>query len=101
MPHSLRIVSELTAVRKAAQLQQSEVAKRANVSRMTFSRIESGHNPRLWRFHEISRALDMELHQVPQGLRAEVQLFIQSGGKVLGRPPGVEAPLSAVNLLGR
>jgi len=101
MTHPLRIVNELAAVRRASKLQQADLAERAGVSRMTISRIESGHDPRLATFYEIARALNMEMILVPRHLHAEVERFIQSGGRVLGQPPGVGAPLSLVDLLAK
>jgi len=68
---------------------------------MTISRIESGHDPRLATFYEMARALNMEMVLVPRHLHKEVEQFIQSGGRVLGQPPGVGAPLSLVDLLAR
>lgn len=99
-PNILSIVRQLARVRKEAGLQQAELALRAGVNRMTVSRIESGYDPRLSTFHELARALGMELMLVPKGLRDEVEGFIQSGGRVLAQPPGVGAPRSVVDMLG-
>lgn len=95
----LSIVTELEAIRRAAGLRQEQLADAACVSRMTVSRVESGFDVHLSTFYELARALQMDLMLVPCGLRTEVKGFIQSGGKVLGQPPGVNAPLSVVDLL--
>ena len=41
----------------------------------------------------------MELLLVPKALKQEVKGFIQSGGRVLGQAPGIDAPKSVVELL--
>lgn len=67
---------------------------------MTVSRIESGYDPKLSTVYELARALGMELMLVPQGLRTELESFVQSGGRMLAQPPGSGAPKSVVQLLG-
>ena len=95
----LSLVQELEAVRQQAGLTQAELAQAAGVSRMTVSRIEAGFDPRLSTLHELVRALDMELMLVPKAIKQELQGFIQSGGRLLGQAPGIDAPKSVVQLL--
>ena len=47
----------------------------------------------------MARVLDMDLIAVPSALRAELQAFIQSGGKFLAQPEGADAPPSIVGSL--
>lgn len=93
------IVQDVENARKAASLTQDELAQRAGVSRMTVSRIEAGMDPRLSTLQELARAMGMELMLVPRALRAEVEGFLRSGGRVLAQPAGAGAPKSLVDLL--
>ncbi len=93
------IVQDVENARKTASLTQEELAQRAGVSRMTVSRIEAGMDPRLSTLQELARAMGMELMLVPRALRAEVESFLRSGGRVLGQPAGAGAPKSLVDLL--
>lgn len=93
------IVQDIENARKAASLTQEELAQRAGVSRMTVSRIEAGMDPRLSTLQELARAMGMELMLVPRALRAEVEGFLRSGGRVLAQPAGAGAPKSLVDLL--
>ena len=97
--NTLRIVNELEAMRQARGWTQEELAAKACVSRMTVSRVESGFDPRLSTVWDLTRALGLELVLVPRELTREVQGFIQSGGRILGQPPGVDAPKPIVDLL--
>ena len=97
--NTLRIVNELEAMRQARGWTQEELAAKACVSRMTVSRVESGFDPRLSTVWDLTRALGLELVLVPRELTREVQGFIQSGGRIVGQPPGVDAPKSIVDLL--
>jgi transcriptional regulator with XRE-family HTH domain len=93
------LVNELEAIRAEVGMTQADLANAAGVSRMTVSRIEAGFDPRLSTLYELVRALDMELLLVPKALKQEVKGFIQSGGRVLGQAPGIDAPKSVVELL--
>lgn len=93
------ILNELEIVRAQLGMTQAELAQAAGVSRMTVSRIEAGYDPRLSTLYELLRALDMELLLVPTALKQEVKGFIQSGGRVIGQAPGIDAPKSVVELL--
>lgn len=67
---------------------------------MAVLKIETGAtDPRLSTLHELARAMGMELMLVPSVLRPDLEAFIRSGGKVLGQPAGVDAPLSMVDEL--
>lgn len=90
----------LRDARRAAGLQQDELARRAGVSRMTVQRLEAGTiDPRVSTVTVLARALGLELLLVPTALRPEVEGFVQSGGRVLGQPSGVAAPPSIVDTL--
>lgn len=96
----MSICQELAAVRKAAEMTQDQLAVACGLTRMSVQRAETGVvDPKLSSVVEMARALGMELMLVPCALRFEVQCFVQSGGKVLGQPPGVGAPLSIVDTL--
>lgn len=95
----ISLIEELEAVRAQVGMTQADLAQAAGVSRMTVSRIEAGYDPRLSTLYELIRALDMELLLVPKALKQEVKGFIQSGGRVLGQAPGIDAPKSVVELL--
>ncbi|RYG14671.1 MAG: helix-turn-helix domain-containing protein [Burkholderiales bacterium] len=93
------IIQELESSRKAAQLTQAELAQRSGVNRMTVGRIEAGLDPRLSTVQELARAMGMDIMLVPSNLRAEVEDFVMSGGKLVAQPPGAGAPRSVVDLI--
>lgn len=89
---------QLAQARSAAGLTQAQLAERAGLSRMAVQKAESGNtDPRLSTLQVMARALGMELMLVPSVLRAELQQFVQSGGRVLGQRAGIEAPASVVD----
>lgn len=64
---------------------------------MTVQRFEAGEvDPRMSTLQELARALDMEWMLVPRALRPAIEGFVQSNGRVLGQPAGVDAPRSVV-----
>ena len=94
------LAAEFQSIRKAAGLTQAQLAEQSGLNRMTVQRLESGAlDPRVSTLLEMARAMGMDLMLVPQSLRQEVQGFIQSGGRVLGQPVGVDAPASVVDWL--
>lgn len=96
------LISSLALARKAARLTQAELAERAGLSRMTVQRLEGGSlDPRLSTLQELARTLGMDLIAVPSSLRPGLQAFIQSGGRFLGQPEGVDAPPSVIDRLGQ
>jgi transcriptional regulator with XRE-family HTH domain len=97
--NAIGLIQDLEAVRQQAGLTQADLAQAAGVNRMTVSRIEAGFDPRLSTLYELIRALDMDVLLVPKALKQEVQGFIQSGGRLLGQAPGIDAPKSVVQLL--
>jgi DNA-binding XRE family transcriptional regulator len=93
-----KIVTELKAARRAAGMNQDELATRSGLSRKTVNRLETGSiDPRLSTLEVITRALGMEIMLVPATIRADIEAFVQSGGKVIGQPVGVDAPGSIVD----
>lgn len=95
---SSNLISTLAQARKAAHITQAELAERAGLSRMAVQRTETGDvDPRFSTVQEMARVLNMDLIAVPSALRAELQAFIQSGGKFLAQPEGADAPPSIVN----
>jgi predicted transcriptional regulator len=93
-----KIVTELQAARRAAGLNQDKLSTRSGLSRKTVNRLEIGAiDPRLSTLEVIARALGMEIMLVPSAIRADIEAFVQSGGKVLGQPVGVDAPASIVD----
>jgi transcriptional regulator with XRE-family HTH domain len=95
-----KVISELKQARIAADLSQEALAERSNVSRMTVSRLESGKfDPSLATLEVIAKSLGMEIMLVPTALRPDLEEFVRSGGRYLGQPPGVGAPLSLVDQL--
>ncbi len=98
MTHDL--IAALAQTRKAARITQAQLAERAGLSRMAVQRTETGDvDPRFSTLQEMARVLDMDLIAVPTQLRAELQAFIQSGGKFLAQPQGADAPQSIVQSL--
>ncbi len=96
-----KLIHELEGARKAADLTQQALAERAGLSRMTVQRIEAGQiDPRLSTLLVMARALGLELMPVPAALRAQLEEFVQSGGRLLGQPAGVGAPPSIAQTLG-
>lgn len=93
------IIEELESSRKAARLTQADLARRSGVNRMTVGRIEAGLDPRLSTVQELARAMGMDIMLVPVNLRAEVEGFVRSGGKLVSQPPGTNAPRSVVDLI--
>lgn len=75
--HSYPLVTALTALRKSQQITQAELAKQANLSRMTIQRLESnGLDPRLSTLQEMARVLDQELVVVPTHLHAAFEQWL-------------------------
>ncbi|WP_082439449.1 MULTISPECIES: helix-turn-helix domain-containing protein [unclassified Massilia] len=94
------VLNELRLARKAAGLTHEALAERATVTRMTVQRTEAGRiDPRLSTVQVLARALGMDLMLVPKALRPELESFVRSGGRFLGQPPGLAAPLSIVDEL--
>ena len=94
------LISTLAQARKAARITQADLAARAGLSRMAVQRTETGDvDPRFSTLQEMARVLEMDLIAVPSALRAELQAFIQSGGKFLAQPEGADAPPSIVDKL--
>jgi DNA-binding XRE family transcriptional regulator len=98
-PNMTSLIEELEGVRTQLGMTQADLAQAAGVNRMTVSRIEAGYDPRLSTVYELIRALGMDVLLVPQSLKQEVKGFIQSGGRLLGQAPGIDAPKSVVELL--
>ena len=100
MTHSL--ITTLAEVRKARRITQADLAAQAGLSRMAVQRTETGDvDPRFSTLAEMARVLGMDIIAVPSSLRPSLQAFIQSGGKFLGQPEGVDAPPSVVDGLRR
>ena len=96
------LITTLAAARKAHQMTQAQLAESAGLSRMTVQRTEGGDlDPRYSTLAEMARVLGMDIIAVPSSLRPSLQAFIQSGGKFLGQPKGVDAPPSVVDSLSR
>ena len=94
------LITTLAQTRKAARITQADLAERAGLSRMAVQRTETGDvDPRFSTLQEMARVLEMDLIAVPSALRAELQAFIQSGGKFLAQPEGADAPPSIVDKL--
>ena len=93
-----KLFTELKGARRAAGLNQDDLATRSGLSRKTVNRLETGAiDPRLSTLEVIARALGMEIMLVPSTIRADIEAFVQSGGKVIGQPAGVDAPASIVD----
>ncbi|MFI8617380.1 helix-turn-helix domain-containing protein [Acidovorax sp. NPDC077693] len=96
------LISILAGARKATKVTQAELAERAGLSRMTVQRTEGGDlDPRYSTLAEMARVLGLDIIAVPSSLRPSLEAFIQSGGKFLGQPEGVDAPPSVVDSLSR
>lgn len=67
---SYPLVTALTAVRKAKQMTQADLANQAGLSRMTIQRLESnGLDPRLSTLQEMARVLDHKMVLIPAHLQ--------------------------------
>jgi len=94
------LADQLVAARRAAGITQAQLAKKAGLGRGTIQRIEAGvTDPRVDTLLAVSRVLGLEPLLVPSWLRQETVNFIQSGGKIIGQPPSIGAPLSIVDEL--
>ncbi|WP_341667086.1 helix-turn-helix transcriptional regulator [Alcaligenes sp. SDU_A2] len=92
------LLESLIKARKARGWTQGQLAQRAMLSRSTVQQVESGAtDPYFSTLYEMARALGMELMTVPGPLRVELESFVQAGGRWLGQPPGINAPLSIVD----
>jgi len=90
----------LAQARRAGGMTQADLAEKAGLSRMAVQKAESGAtDPRLSTLLVMARAMGMELMLVPAALRTDLEQFVQSGGRIVGQPPGVGAPLSVVDEL--
>lgn len=86
----------LQRARKALGLTQAELGQRAGVARMTVQRLEADDaDPRLSTVTDLARSAGLDLMLVPASLRQELEDFVRSGGRYLGREPGIEAPRTA------
>lgn len=93
-----KLAMELVQARQAHGLTQAELAERAGLSRMAVQKAESGStDPRLSTLQVMARAMGMELMLVPTEIRADLEQFVQSGGRLLGQRTGVGAPASVVD----
>jgi transcriptional regulator with XRE-family HTH domain len=90
------IVDQLLRVRQSKGWSQHDLAKACGLSRSTIARLEGGHEMKFGTVEAVFRALGLELLFVPAPLVTEVQSFVASGGKIIGQPMGVSAPLSIV-----
>lgn len=96
----ISLIKQLAIAREANKLSQTQLAEASGLSRMTIVRIEHEQiDPRLSTIQVMARALGLELMLVPKELKEPLQDFIRSGGKYLGQPQGVAAPLSIVDRL--
>jgi transcriptional regulator with XRE-family HTH domain len=96
------LITTLAAARKAQHITQAQLAESAGLSRMTVQRTEGGDlDPRYSTLAEMARMLGLDIIAVPSSLRPSLQTFIQSGGKFLGQPEGVDAPPSVIDSLSR
>lgn len=75
--HVYPLVTALTAIRKAQQLTQAELATQAGLSRMTVQRLESnGLDPRLSTLQEMARVLEHELVIIPAHLHTAFEQWL-------------------------
>lgn len=94
------LIQQMTKVREAKNISQTHFAESTGLSRMTIVRTEHEQiDPRLSTIQVMARALGLELLLVPKELKEPLQDFIRSGGKYLGQPQGVSAPMSIVDTL--
>jgi transcriptional regulator with XRE-family HTH domain len=94
------LADQLATARRAAGLSQQQLARKAGLSRSTVHVIESGAvDPQVGTLLSMARVLGLEPLLVPSWLKPEVVNFVRSGGKILGQPPGIGAPLSIVDEL--
>jgi transcriptional regulator with XRE-family HTH domain len=92
----------LRQARRAAGLNQGELAAKAGLSRMTVQKIEAGNiDPRISTLRVLLRALGLDVVLVPAELRPAVEDFIHAGGRIVAQPAGVGAPPSIVDTLAR
>ena len=93
------LAQSMNRLRKSRGWSHQQLADRAGVSRMTIQRIEAGEDVRLLTMLDVLRVLDMDLVVVPEPLRADVDQFIQAGGRVLGQRSEAGASASIADQL--
>ena len=94
------LIEQLITIREARHLTQTALAEHAGLNRMTIVKTESEQfDPRLSTILVMARALGLDLMLVPKELKQSLEEFIQSGGKYVGQPQGIEAPRSIVDTL--
>ena len=94
------LLQKLAAIRTAKKMSQSRLSDLSGLSRMTIVRTELAQiDPRLSTVIVMARALGLDLMLVPKELTVPLEEFIQAGGKYLGQPQGIDAPLSIVDSL--
>jgi predicted transcriptional regulator len=94
------LAETLRLARKAGGLSLDELSHRVGANRMTLHRLETGQtDPRLSTVSDLLRALGLELVVVPAAVRQDVEQFIQSHGRVIGQPTGVDAPASVADVI--
>lgn len=79
--HSYALVTALAAIRKSQKITQAELAKQANLSRMTVQRLESnGLDPRLSTLQEMARVLDHEFVVIPSHMHTAFKKWLAENG---------------------
>lgn len=73
------IQQQLRERRKALGFTQKEVARRVDMPRQQYQRLENGGNPRLDTLLLVAASLNSDLMLVPRNKRAEVQSLIREG----------------------
>lgn len=74
---SYPLVTALTAVRKAHQMTQADLASQAGLSRMTIQRLESnGLDPRLSTLQEMARVLEQKMVLIPAHLQESFEQWL-------------------------
>lgn len=88
----------VSSIRKQTGFTQVALAEEASLSRLTVVAAERGDDVRLSSMVAMFRAMGCELVPIPKHLVAETKRFVNNGGRIVAVEPGIEAPLSIMQI---
>ncbi len=86
---------QIELVRQAQGISKSDLAEKADISRSAVTgALNEVEDVKSSTLRALATALGLEILVVPTELAQSVQQFVAAGGKALGQPAGIDAPLS-------